>query len=42
MLINLSRSDLEQVRHTETIHLTKHMLIERYQHVGAHYFRTDR
>ena len=33
MLINLSRSDLEQVCHTETIHLTKHMLIERYQHV---------
>ena len=33
MLIDLSRTDLEQVCQTETITLTKHMLIERYQHV---------
>ncbi len=33
MLIELSRTDLEQVCQAGTIELTKHMLIERYQHV---------
>lgn len=33
MLIDLSRTDLAQVCQTETIELTKYMLIERYQHV---------
>ena len=33
MLIDLSRTDLERVCQPETIKVSKHMLIERYQHV---------
>lgn len=33
MLIDLSRTDLERVCQPETIKISKHMLIERYQHV---------